>query len=85
MHQSYYPLANNQTTHKNNFKKFLVDLFYNKIVIGLEIQGNALKQELSKLLNLSKNEITALNIKLKENSNQKITYEMMYFYIEELF
>ncbi|KRX04155.1 Protein kinase-like domain [Pseudocohnilembus persalinus] len=91
-------IAHGQTSHKNNFKKFLVDLFYNKVILNLDFHGNQLKEEIQKLLNLSKNEISPLNIKFdqkqfsspnnsseKKNQNQIITYEMMYFYIDELF
>ena len=48
-----------------------------------------LKQELNKLVNLSKNEINILNIRfdMKNEQSKKhpITYEVLNFYIEELY
>lgn len=89
-------ISNSQTTQKNNYKKFLIDLFYNNVILNMEITGAKLKSEISKLLNLSKNEITLLNIRFDSKNNENITnqantkqvpvtYENMYFYIEELF
>ena len=43
-------------------KGILVDLFYNKVIVNLDFTGAKLKSEMNKLLNLSKNEISILNI-----------------------
>jgi hypothetical protein len=67
-----------------------VDLFYNKIVLNTDLEGNMLKSEINKLLNLSKDEITALNIRFDAKNEpvakkNPITYENLYFFIDELY
>ena len=73
-----------QTSFKNNFKKFSVDLFYNKVVMNHDSDPTKMKGELSKLINLSKEEIEVLRFEKKE-SKSVVTYEMLYFYIEEFY
>jgi hypothetical protein len=68
-------IANSQTSLKSNFKKFLVDLFYNKVIMGQDYKPAELKNELNNLINLSKEEVEVFNM----------TYEILYFYIEELY
>ncbi len=77
-------IANSQTLLKNNFKKFLVDLFYNKVVMGQDYRPAELKNELNSLVNLSKEDVEVLNLKseTKKEGKKNITYEMLYFYIE---
>lgn len=75
-----------QTSFKNNFKKFVIDLFYNKVIINHDIEPSAMKTELSKLINLSKDEVELLKVKYdKKDHKHSITYEMLYFYMEELY
>ena len=74
------------TSFKNNFKKFIIDLFYNKVIVNHDIDPSKMKTELSKLINLSKEEVELLKVKYdKKDHKNNITYEMLYFYIEELY
>lgn len=77
-------IANSQTALKNNFKKFLVDLFYNKVIMGQDYKAAELKNELNNLINLSKEEVEVFNMKfdVKKDAKRSISYEMLYFYIE---
>ena len=74
-------------TLKKNFKKFVVDTFYNRVILSDDFKGNEMKNELHKLINLSKEEVEFLGVKfeLKQNYIKSISYEMLYFYIEELY
>jgi hypothetical protein len=80
-------IANSQTSLKSNFKKFLVDLFYNKVIMGQDYKPAELKNELNNLINLSKEEVEVFNMKfeVKKDIKRNITYEILYFYIEELY
>ena len=68
---------------KKNFKKFVVDTFYNRVILSDDFKGNDMKNELHKLINLSKEEVAFLGVKfeLKQNFVKSISYEMLYFYI----
>ena len=80
-------ISSTQGALKKNFKKFIVDSFYNRVMLSDDYKGNDMKNELHKLINLSKEEVVFLGVKfeLKQNYVKSITYEMLYFYIEELF
>ena len=80
-------IASTQASLKKNFKKYVVDTFYNRIIISDEFSVSEVKNELNKLINLSKEEVEFLGVKfeLKQNYIKSITYEMLYFYVEELF
>ncbi len=80
-------IASTQSTLKKNFKKYVADSFYNKVFISDDIKGNDVKIELQKLIHLSKEQIVFLGVKFefKQNQVKSITYEMLYFYIEELY
>lgn len=74
-------INSSQTSFKNNFKKFSIDLFYNKVIMNHDSEPSKMKTELSKLINLSKEEIEVLKFDKKDTKNS-ITYEVLYFYIE---
>ena len=80
-------IASTQASLKKNFKKYVVDTFYNRIIISGEFNVSEVKNELNKLINLSKEEVSFLGVKfeLKQNYIKSITYEMLYFYVEELY
>lgn len=80
-------IGSTQSSLKKNFKKYVVDSFYNRVFISDEFRSSEVKMELQKLIHLSKEEISFLGVKfeLKQNHIKSITYEMLYFYIEELF
>ena len=80
-------IASTQSSLKKNFKKYVVDSFYNRVFISEDFKGNEVKFQLQKLINLSKEDISFLGVKfqLKQNHVKSITYEMLYFYIEELY
>ena len=48
---------------KKNFKKYVVDNFYNRVFISDEFKSNEVKVELQKLIHLSKEEISFLGVK----------------------
>ena len=80
-------IASTQTSLKKNFKKYIVDTFYNRVMISDEFSVSEVKNELNKLINLSKEEVAFLGVKfeLKQDYIKSITYEMLYFYVEELY
>ena len=47
-------IAVTQGALKKNFKKFVVDSFYNRVIISDDFKGNEMKNQLHKLINLSK-------------------------------
>ena len=48
---------------KKNFKKYVVDSFYNRVFISDEFKSSEVKSELQKLINLSKEEVSFLGVK----------------------
>ena len=50
-------IASTQASLKKNFKKYVVDTFYNRIIISDEFSVSEVKNELNKLINLSKEEV----------------------------
>ncbi|KAL4469437.1 hypothetical protein ABPG74_004690 [Tetrahymena malaccensis] len=81
-------IANYSSLQKNNYKKFLVDLFYNKVILNKEENAHyTLKSEIQHILNLSKSNVQSLNIKfdINQKQHQNVSYENLYFYIEELY
>ena len=69
-------IASTQTSLKKNFKKYIVDTFYNRIMISDEFSLSEVKNELNKLINLSKEEVSFLGVKfeLKQDYINSITY-----------
>ena len=69
-------IASTQASLKKNFKKYVVDTFYNRIIISDEFSVSEVKNELNKLINLSKEEVEFLGVKfeLKQNYIKSITY-----------
>ena len=61
-----------------------MDTFYNKIFISDEFHPSEFKNELQKLIQLSKDEVSFLGVKfeLQKNYIKSISYEMLYFYID---
>lgn len=47
-------IASTQSSLKKNFKKYVVDSFYNRVFISEDFRGNEVKGELQKLISLSK-------------------------------
>lgn len=80
-------ISSTQASLKKNFKKYIIDTFYNRVMISDEFSLPEVKNELNKLINLSKEEVSFLGVKfeLKQNYIKSITYEMLYFYVEELY
>ena len=39
-----------------------MDLFYNKVILNLDFNGLKLKNEIAKLINLNKSDVSILNI-----------------------
>lgn len=80
-------ISSTQASLKKNFKKYIVDTFYNRVMISDQFSIPEVKNELNKLINLSKEQVSFLGVKfeLKQNYIKSITYQMLYFYIEELY
>jgi hypothetical protein len=56
-------IASRQTSFKSHFKKCLLDLFSNKVIMGQDYKSSKLKNELNNLINLSKEEVEVFNMK----------------------
>lgn len=56
-------IASTQSSLKKNFKKYVVDSFYNRVFISEDFKGNEVKSELQKLIHLSKEDISFLGVK----------------------
>ena len=56
-------IGSTQSAMKKNFKKYVVDSFYNRVFISDEFRSSEVKSELQKLINLSKEEISFLGVK----------------------
>lgn len=69
-------IASTQSSMKKNFKKYVVDSFYNRVFISDDFRGHEVKAELQKLIHLSKEDIAFLGVKfeLKQNHIKSITY-----------
>jgi hypothetical protein len=56
-------ISSTQASLKKNFKKYIVDTFYNRVMISNEFSIPEVKDELNKLINLSKEEVLLLGVK----------------------
>jgi len=57
----------NSEVEKNTFYRFLVDSFYNKVLLNKDYSAFQLKTEMQKLINLSKETIS--------ETTQQVSYE----------
>ena len=69
-------IASTQTSLKKNFKKYIVDTFYNRVMISDEFSVSEVKNDLNRLINLSKEEVSFLGVKfeLRQDYIKSITY-----------
>jgi len=79
---------------KRDFKKYLIELFYKRVVANPKVPTNALRQELNKILTFSKEEMSIfkeVEFSLESTATDQfmmtggMNYEKFYFFIEDKF